>query len=95
MSTAEPTEENFDALVEEAVYVSDDGRYAVLRAKRTAKDEVITMVGDLGGISAGETLKVHGRFTDHAVYGPASAWLGLCPCFPTPRRASRVISGRA
>jgi len=69
MSTAEPTEENFDALVEEAVYVSDDGRYAVLRAKRTAKDEVITMVGDLGGISAGETLKVHvGRGTDSRLH---------------------------
>jgi exodeoxyribonuclease V alpha subunit len=85
---ADAQEEAFDAVIEDVVFQSDDGRYGVVNAVRvpsSAAGEVapVTLFGDLGGVAPGETLRVRGRFTDHAVYGRRFRVQTFQPVLPT------------
>jgi exodeoxyribonuclease V alpha subunit len=57
--------------IDEVLYRSADGRFSVLRAtsEATAPPEALVLVGDLSESGVGETLRVHGRYEQHASYG--------------------------
>lgn len=64
-------EQVFSAVIDELVYRSPDGRFAVVRATRedTAHEPGVTIVGDLSDLGPGETVRVRGRFERHASFG--------------------------
>jgi exodeoxyribonuclease V alpha subunit len=57
--------------IDDVLYRSADGRFCVLRATSdaTAQPESIVLVGDLRDSLVGETLRVSGRYEQHASYG--------------------------
>ncbi|MBW2464184.1 MAG: ATP-dependent RecD-like DNA helicase [Deltaproteobacteria bacterium] len=71
--------------VGEIVFQSNDGRYSVIKASPEDKDEAITVVGDLGAVAIGESLRIRGRFTTHATYGERFAAAGYTPVMPKSR----------
>ncbi len=71
--------------VGEIVFQSNDGRYSVIKASPEDKDDTITIVGDLGAVAIGESLRVRGRFTTHATYGERFAAAGYTPVMPKSR----------
>lgn len=81
-----PAEETVEVVVDELRYRSDDGRFSVLRTSRADGKGDLVVVGDLGGVVPGESIRVRGRFETHSQYGArfrASAYL---PIFPNTER---------
>ncbi len=76
-------QEVVQATVQEVIFRSPDGRFAVVRAERDRRDAPLTVVGDLGHVVPGETLRLRGRFTTHAVYGPRFQASAFTPVLPT------------
>ena len=76
-------EEVLEAAVEEVVFRSDDGRFAVVRLESDRAGSPRTAVGDLGEIAPGEHLRMVGRWTEHAVYGPRFRVTSFTPTIPT------------
>jgi exodeoxyribonuclease V alpha subunit len=80
-------------LVEEVVFRAEDARYAVLRARGEGPNREVVLVGDLGGIAPGETLRVTGRWRTHAQYGPRFHVDGYAPITPSTREGIRRYLG--
>lgn len=74
------------ATVEDVVFRSPDGRYAVVRAAADGRDDAITAVGDLGQVAIGETLRLRGRWTTHALYGRRFQVEAFTPVMPSSRQ---------
>jgi exodeoxyribonuclease V alpha subunit len=80
------SEEVLEGVVEDVLFRSDDGRFAVVRiAPESGADLAPTMtaVGDLGHIAAGENVRMLGRWTQHAVYGARFQVLSFTPTIPS------------
>ncbi|MCA9603236.1 MAG: hypothetical protein KC417_14485, partial [Myxococcales bacterium] len=77
------SEDAFEATVEEVVFTSDDGAFAVVHGKRASDEVRVTLVGDLAGFAPGETVRVRGRWTEHAVYGRRFRATAVTPILPS------------
>ena len=85
-------EEVLEGVVEDILFRSDDGRFTVAHLAPSATAPATqsapglgsshTIVGDLGAISAGEHLRVVGRWTRHAVYGQRFRVSSFTPTIP-------------
>jgi len=71
--------------IDEVLYRSADGRFSVLRAtsEASAPPEAVVLVGDLSESSVGETLRVHGRYEQHASYGRRLRVDSFTPIIPS------------
>ena len=79
-------EEVVEVSVEDVLFRSEDGLFAVVRAVRTrdsAEAADVTAVGNLGNVSVGETLRLRGRFSDHPRFGRRFQVNGFTPVLPT------------
>lgn len=83
---SQESEEVLEGVVEDVLFRSDDGRFAVVRVAPESGAELaptMTAVGDLGQIAAGENVRMLGRWTQHAVYGPRFRVLSFTPTIPS------------
>ncbi len=83
---SQESEEVLEGVVEDVLFRSDDGRFAVVRVAPDSGAELaptMTAVGDLGQIAAGENVRMLGRWTQHAVYGPRFQVLSFTPTIPS------------
>jgi exodeoxyribonuclease V alpha subunit len=71
--------------VEDVVFRSDDGGFAVIRGLREPDGGALTAVGDLGQVAIGETLRLRGRPTTHAVHGTRFQVSAFTPILPSSR----------
>jgi exodeoxyribonuclease V alpha subunit len=71
------------AVVEEERFRSGDGSFAVLRVRRESNDEIVTVIGDVAGLGAGEVARFRGRFEEHAVHGRRFRAVAYTPVMPT------------
>lgn len=69
--------------VEEQRWASADGRFAVLSVGRDATGELITVIGDVAGLSRGEDARFRGRWEEHKTHGRRFRALGWTPVMPT------------
>jgi len=79
-------EEVVEGVVEDVLFRSDDGRFTVIRlaVDGDAPDaHRRTAVGDLGEIAPGENVRLVGRWTQHAVYGPRFRVTSFTPTIPS------------
>ncbi len=86
---SQPSEEVLEGLVEDVLFRSDDGRFVVIRLATHAEGEPApgyTAVGDLGQIAPGENVRLVGRWTEHAVYGPRFRVTSFTPTIPSTER---------
>jgi exodeoxyribonuclease V alpha subunit len=73
-------------VVEDVLFRSDDGRFAVIRLSPGESAELSTShtaVGDLGQIAPGENVRLVGRWTQHAVYGARFRVTSFTPTIPS------------
>jgi len=80
------TEEVLEGLVEDVLFRSDDGSFVVIRLAPHGDDGPSpshTAVGDLGQIAPGENVRLLGRWTQHAVYGPRFRVRSFTPTIPS------------
>jgi len=73
-------------VVEDVLFRSDDGRFAVIRLVPGDGEEpspFYTAVGDLGQIARGENVRLIGRWTQHAVYGARFSVTSFTPTIPS------------
>ena len=79
-------QEVIEGVVEDVLFRSDDGRFVVIRLT-VDEDATVeaskTAVGDLGEIAAGENVRLVGRWTEHAVYGPRFRVTSFTPTIPS------------
>jgi exodeoxyribonuclease V alpha subunit len=61
--------QHLQVTVDSILYRSEDGRFGVARARKEPSGDEIVIVGELGHIAPGETLRLQGRWQDHATYG--------------------------
>ncbi len=78
-------EETLQGAVEGVVYQSPDGFFSVVRVRRESDGSEVTAVGDLGNVNVGETLRLRGRFTDHAVHGRRFRVSSFTPVLPSSK----------
>ncbi len=76
-------EEVLDGTVEEVSFRSTDGRFAVVRMSH--RDRGFVAVGDFGELAVGESLRLHGRWSKHAVHGERFRVASFTPLVPTTR----------
>jgi exodeoxyribonuclease V alpha subunit len=82
-------EEVLEGVVEDVVFRSDDGKFTVIRV---GADEGVgalglhTAVGDLGQIAIGENVRLVGRWSQHAVYGPRFRVVSFTPTIPATEK---------
>ena len=71
--------------IDEVLFRSMDGRFCVLRATPDAGNDLqaIVLVGELGQSEVGETLRVHGRYEQHATYGRRLRVESFTPVIPS------------
>ncbi len=84
MSSQKPSHEtSLDITVEDVTFHSADGRFSVITGTRADTEDKATIIGDLGTVTPGETLRVRGRFQTHAVYGQRFVVSAFTPITPT------------
>ena len=76
-------EEVVQATVEDVLWQSPDGRFSVVRAVREPGDAQVVLVGDVGAVARGETLRARGRFSRHAVHGVRFQVTSFTPVMPS------------
>ncbi|MEY4582257.1 MAG: ATP-dependent RecD-like helicase, partial [Pseudomonadota bacterium] len=70
--------------IEDVLYRGSDGRFCVLRALApNAGPDPLVLVGDLRDTNAGETLRVRGRYEQHATHGRRFRVDSFTPVLPT------------
>ncbi|MFO0695623.1 MAG: ATP-dependent RecD-like DNA helicase [Polyangiales bacterium] len=88
-------DEVVEATVDDVLYRSDDGRYAVVKVTRTQASPgqaELTAVGDLGEVAIGETLRLRGRFVAHRTYGMRFQVDSFVPILPdSPQGVARYL----
>ena len=83
---SQPPEEVLEGVVEDVLFRSDDGRFAVIRLSSDQDAELSpshTAVGDLGQIAPGENVRLVGRWTQHTVYGARFRVVSFTPTIPS------------
>ena len=78
-----------EGVVEGVLFRSDDGKFTVIRLSPTDDSddgERHTAVGDLGQIAEGENVRLVGRWTQHAVYGPRFRVASFTPTIPSTEK---------
>jgi exodeoxyribonuclease V alpha subunit len=75
-------EETLQGTVESLVYQSQDGSFSVVRVQLERDGSEATMIGDLGVVSPGESLRFRGRFTEHPVHGRRFQVSSFTPVLP-------------
>ncbi|MDB4987575.1 MAG: RecD-like helicase YrrC, partial [Myxococcaceae bacterium] len=83
--TPDAREEIVQGAVESVVYQTRDGAFSVVRFVRESDAEELFIVGDLGSVSPGETLRVRGRFTEHPVHGRRFQVASFTPVLPSSK----------
>lgn len=78
-------EEVIQGAVEQVVYQARDGTFSVVRFVRESDNAELTIIGDLGNVSVGETLRVAGRFVEHPVHGRRFQVHSFTPVLPSSR----------
>ena len=79
-------EEILEGTIDDVSYRSPDGRFTVAQVsihRAGGKTEPMTAVGDLGAVSPGETLRMHGRASRHAKYGDRFRVRTFTPVIPS------------
>lgn len=69
--------------VEATIYRSPDERFAVLRIKESTHGQLATVVGPLGTVAEGESLRLKGRWTKHPKHGERFVVENFSPIPPT------------
>ena len=86
VGSAEP-DEVLEGVVEDVLFRSDDGGFTVIRLDTDSESgRSPTAVGDLGQIAVGEHVRLVGRWTEHAVYGPRFRVSSFTPMIPETRQ---------
>src|SRR4051812_2740344 len=85
LAPPERREETLQGSVESVVYQSKDGFFSVVRLLREPDASELIAIGDLGSVSPGETLRLRGRFTDHAVHGKRFQVSSFTPVLPSSK----------
>ncbi|MFW2388164.1 MAG: ATP-dependent RecD-like DNA helicase, partial [Polyangiales bacterium] len=83
------SEEVLEGVVEDVLFRSDDGRFAVIRLGPDEDGDLApsqTAVGDLGQIAPGEHLRLIGRWSQHAVYGARFRVSSFTPTIPSTEK---------
>jgi exodeoxyribonuclease V alpha subunit len=84
-----------EGVVEDVLFRSDDGGFTVIRLGTdpdSGHSTSPTAVGDLGQIAVGENVRLVGRWTEHAVYGPRFRVTSFTPTIPeTPQGLVRYL----
>jgi exodeoxyribonuclease V alpha subunit len=80
---AQRRDETLQGIVESVVYRSHDGFFSVIRLLAEPDGREVTAVGDLGTVSPGETLRLRGRFTEHASHGRRFQTESFTPVLPS------------
>jgi exodeoxyribonuclease V alpha subunit len=75
-------EETLQGTVESVVYQSADGFFSVVRVYLDRDSSEATVIGDLGSVSPGESLRFRGRFTEHPVHGKRFQVSSFTPVLP-------------
>jgi exodeoxyribonuclease V alpha subunit len=78
-------EEVVQGAVDSVVYQTRDGAFSVVRFIRESDGQELTIVGDLGSVSPGETLRVSGRSTEHPVHGKRFQVTSFTPVLPSSK----------
>ena len=89
-------EETLEAVVEEIAYRSADGRFTVAHVSERApggQHVATTAVGELGEVSPGETLRLHGRRSTHPKYGERFRVRTFTPVIPSTDEGIRRFLG--
>jgi exodeoxyribonuclease V alpha subunit len=81
----ERREETVQGTVESVVYQNREGSFSVVRIIRESDGKELAAIGDLGNVSPGETLRLRGRYTEHAVHGKRFQVTSFTPVLPTSR----------
>ncbi len=74
-----------EGVIGDVLFRSEDGSFAVVRLEVDPDDDLSashTAVGDLGQIAPGESVRLLGRWTQHAVYGPRFRVASFTPTIP-------------
>ncbi|MGB5702166.1 MAG: helix-hairpin-helix domain-containing protein, partial [Polyangiales bacterium] len=82
-------EQVLEGVVEDVLFRSDDGTFTVIRLGSDEDTGPLgrrTAVGDLGQIAAGENVRLVGRWTEHAVYGPRFRVASFTPTIPATEK---------
>ncbi len=80
------SEQVLEGVVEDVIFRSDDGKFAVIRLAVDEGGELSpsqTAIGDLGQIAPGENVRMIGRWTEHAVYGARFRVTSFTPTIPS------------
>ena len=77
-----PREETLQGTVESVVYQSADGFFSVVRVLLDRDGSETTVIGDLGSVSPGESLRFRGRFAEHPVHGKRFQVSSFTPVLP-------------
>lgn len=80
-----PRQEGFLATIDEHRFVSKDGTFAVVTARREPSGAPVVLVGDLAATRLGEKVRVTGRAERHAVHGERFRVLSFVPVLPSTR----------
>jgi exodeoxyribonuclease V alpha subunit len=81
----ERREETVQGVVDSVVFQSTDGFFSVVRLLREPDGGELIAIGDLGNVNSGETLRLRGRFTQHAQHGRRFQVTSFTPVLPTSR----------
>ncbi|TNF61986.1 MAG: hypothetical protein EP303_04740, partial [Deltaproteobacteria bacterium] len=83
---AQESDEVLEGVVEDVLFRSDDGRFAVIRLASDVDAELSpthTAVGDLGQIAPGENVRLVGRWSQHPAYGARFRVTSFTPTIPS------------
>ncbi|MBN1933733.1 MAG: ATP-dependent RecD-like DNA helicase, partial [Anaerolineae bacterium] len=61
--------ETLRGIIERVTYANEETGYSVIRLAVKGKLDLVTVVGNLADVNAGETLELEGTWTRHAQYG--------------------------
>lgn len=78
-------EEVVQGAVESVLYQTRDAAFSVVRFIRESDAQELTIVGDLGSVSPGETLRVSGRLVEHPVHGKRFQVSSFTPVLPSSK----------
>ena len=90
-----PSDVSVEVTVVEVSYQSDDGRFTVAQVlpNRKPDAEPFVAVGDLGNVATGETLRLLGRYSQHAKYGQRFRITTFVPIMPSTTEGIRRYLG--
>lgn len=87
MADTQQIQERIAGTVEHIVFKNDDTGYAVIELSTKAGD--VTVVGEMAGVSVGETLTVVGQYVNHHTFGPQFK-AAYCE-YQLPQTASAIL----